>query len=77
MSKESIINLFYNEHLKVKEIAKQLSISSAYITKIIKQDSRYMQEKDFRKKESKMKIIILMCNHNMNKQQENYQNQAI
>ena len=53
MSKESIINLFYNEHLKVKEIAKQLSISSAYITKIIKQDSMYMKEKDFRKKESK------------------------
>lgn len=53
MSKESIINLFYNEHLKVKKIAEQLGISSSYITKVIKQDSRYMQEKDFRKKESK------------------------
>ena len=53
MSKENIINLFYNEHLKVKKIAEQLDISSSYITKVIKQDSRYMQEKDFRKKESK------------------------
>lgn len=53
MSKENIINLFYNEHLKVKKIAEQLSISSSYITKVIKQDSRYIQEKDFRKKESK------------------------
>ena len=53
MSKESIINLFYNEHLKVKKIAEQLGISSSYITKVIKQDFRYMQEKDFRKKESK------------------------
>ncbi len=53
MSKENIINLFYNEHLKVKKIAEQLDISSSYITKVIKQDSRYMQEKDLRKKESK------------------------
>lgn len=53
MSKENIINLFYNEHLKVKKIAEQLGISSSYITKVIKQDSRYMQEKDFRKKKSK------------------------
>lgn len=53
MSKENIINLFYNEHLKVKKIAEQLGISSSYITKVIKQDARYIQEKDFRKKESK------------------------
>ena len=53
MSKEDIINLFYNEHLKVKEIAEKLKVSTPYITKVIKQDSRYMQEKDFRKKESK------------------------
>lgn len=53
MTKENIISLFYIEHLPVKEIAKQLDISSAYVTKIIKQDSRYIQEKNFRKSVSK------------------------
>ena len=47
--KEKIINLFYFEHLKVKNISEQLNISSAYITKIIKTDNRYVEEKQFRK----------------------------
>ena len=50
---EKIIDLFYIQHLKVKDIAKTLNISSAYITKIIKQDSRYIEEKDLRKKQNK------------------------
>lgn len=58
MSKENIISLFYNEHLQVKQIAEQLDISSAYVTKIIKQDSRYIQEKSFRKSISKNKRKI-------------------
>lgn len=58
MSKESISSLFYNEHLQVKEIAEQLDISSAYVTKIIKQDFRYIQEKNFRKSVSKDKRKI-------------------
>ena len=58
MSKENIISLFYNEHLQVKQIAEQLDISSAYVTKIIKQDSRYIQEKNFRKSVSKNKRKI-------------------
>ena len=51
--KEKIINLFYFKHLKVKDIADTLHVSSAYITKIIKQDNRYIEEKETRKKESK------------------------
>lgn len=61
MSKEniiSIINLFYNEHLKTKEIAEKLDVSSSYVTKIIKQDDRYMKEKNFRKSVSKNKRKI-------------------
>lgn len=58
MPKKDIINLFYNEHLQVKEIAQILDISSPYITKIIKQDCRYMQEKNFRKSISKNKRKI-------------------
>lgn len=58
MKKKYIIDLFYNEHLQVKEISQILDISSPYITKIIKQDFRYMQEKNFRKGISKNKRKI-------------------
>lgn len=58
MSKEKIIELFYIEHLKVKEISEIVNTSSAYITKIIKQDTRYLQEKEYRKNISKQKRKI-------------------
>lgn len=58
MLKNTIINLFYIEHLKVKEIAEKENITSAYVTKIIKQDIRYIQEKEYRKKISKDKRKI-------------------
>lgn len=53
--KEKILNLFYIEHLKVKEISEKTSVTSAYVTKIIKTDSRYKEEKNFRKEKSKEK----------------------
>ena len=46
--KDKILNLFYIEHLKVKEIAEKTKVTSAYITKVIKTDSRYMEEKNNR-----------------------------
>lgn len=55
MEKEEILNLFYIEHLKVKEIAEKAKTSSAYITKIIQTDSRYIAEKQLRKNISKDK----------------------
>lgn len=56
--KEKILNLFYIEHLKVKEIAENTNVSSAYITKVIKKDTRYKEEKEFRKNKSKEKRKI-------------------
>ena len=56
--KEKILNLFYIEHLKVKEIAENTNVSSAYITKVIKKDTRYKKEKEFRKNKSKEKRKI-------------------
>lgn len=55
MSKENIVALFYSEHLTVKEIANMENTSSAYITKVIKQDNRYAEEKEYRKSISKDK----------------------
>ena len=70
MLKEKIITLFYIEHLKVKEIAEKINISSAYVTKIIKKDIRYMQEKEYRKAISKEKRKIAQNSFVKNKREE-------
>lgn len=70
MSKENIIDLFYTEHLKVKEIAIKENTSSAYITKIIKQDARYIQEKQYRKAISKSKRKVAQNNFIKNKREK-------
>lgn len=55
MLKENIISSYYISHLKVKEISELQNVSPAYITKVIKQDSRYSDEKQYRKDISKNK----------------------
>ena len=46
------------EHLKVKEIAEIIHTSSSYITKIIKLDKRYLEEKEYRNNKSKESIRL-------------------
>ncbi len=70
MLKETIINLFYIEHLKVKEIAEKENITSAYITKVIKQDNRYIQEKQYRKTISNEKRKIAQNKFAKNKREK-------
>lgn len=53
--KNKIIELFFINHLSIKEIANIVDTSSAYITKIIKNDERYVMEKQYRKEKSKEK----------------------
>ena len=53
--KEVILDLFFAKHFKVKDIATTCDVTSAYISKIIKEDTRYTQEKEFRKNNSKEK----------------------
>ena len=53
MLKEKIISFYYISHLKVKQIAETLNVTSAYVTKVIKQDDRYIEEKQYRKDISK------------------------
>ena len=53
MQKEQINLAYYNEHMKVKDIANMLKVSSAYVTKVIKKDERYYEEKRYRKELSK------------------------
>lgn len=56
-NKELIIKLYFIDRLTATNIAKELNVSNAYITKIIKQDSRYYEEKEKRKEENKEKHI--------------------
>ena len=54
-NKEKIIDLFYDEHLKPVDIALELNVSNAYISKVIKKDSRYHEEKNQRKQQNELK----------------------
>lgn len=53
--KEKIIFLYYEKGLIQTEIADELNVSKAYITKIIKKDKRYQEEKQKRKSKNKIK----------------------
>ena len=70
--KDDITTLFYIEHLKVKKIAEKVDTSSAYITKVVKQDSRYIQEKEYRKAISKDKRKVAQNNFIKNKRETGY-----
>lgn len=47
-TKQIIITKYYEQHIKPIIISKQLNIHPSYITKIIKTDTRYAQEKQIR-----------------------------
>ena len=49
-TKEQILDLYYNEHLKQNEIAKIVGKSCPYVSKVVKADNRNKQEKEIRKK---------------------------
>ena len=48
-TKDKIIELFYNEHLRPTDISNKLNVKMPYITRIIQTDSRYISEKESRK----------------------------
>ena len=57
-TKDKIIDLFYEKHLRPVDITKQLKVAKSYITKVIQKDSRYIEEKESRKAENKEKNKI-------------------
>lgn len=54
-TKDKIIELFYNQHLRPTDISNKLNVKMPYITRIIQTDSRYIEEKETRKQENKEK----------------------
>lgn len=67
--KEIIITLYYKDHLLVKDIAAQNNVTSAYVTKVIKTDLRYIQEKEYRKTISRNKRTIINRQNMKNKRE--------
>lgn len=54
-NQENILDLYFNKHLKQKEIATIVGVSKQYVSKVIKADSRYSEEKQTRKDENAIK----------------------
>lgn len=54
-NQENILDLYFNKHLKQKEIATIVGISKQYVSKVIKADSRCKEEKQTRKDENAIK----------------------
>ncbi len=54
-TKDKIIELFFEKHLKPVDISNKLDVKMPYITKIIQKDSRYIKEKEARKQDNKEK----------------------
>ena len=51
--KEQVLDLYFINHKKQKEIAEQLKISKYAVSRIVTKDSRYTKEKEGRKKRNK------------------------
>ncbi len=50
---KNVLYQYFELHEKPSIIAKQLNVVPSYITKIVKQDTRYLKEKEYRAKISK------------------------
>lgn len=68
-----ITRLFYDEHLKPTDIAKQIGVGKSYITKIIQKDERYIEEKKYRATKSKERHKICKRNYINKKRQADKQ----
>lgn len=68
-----ITRLFYDEHLRGADIAKQIGVSKSYVTKIIQKDERYIEEKDYRMAQSKEKHKVCKRNYINKKRQTDKQ----
>jgi len=68
-----ITRLFYEEHLRPTEIAKQIGVGKSYVTKIIQKDKRYIEEKEYRATQSKEKHKVCKRNYINSKRQADKQ----
>ena len=50
---EEILKKYFEEHMKQKDIAEFLKVSREYISKVVRKDARYQEEKQKRHQEAK------------------------
>ncbi len=62
-TKEQILDLYYNEHLKQNKIAEIVGTSTQYVSKIVKADTRNKQEKENRKQKNSEKRVVYLQNY--------------
>ena len=75
---QKIIILFYEEHKRPTDIAKELKVSKPYITKVIQKDERYIKEKEYRRDISKENHKVCKRNYiNKRRQTEKLEYQAM
>ena len=73
-----ITRLFYDEHLRGADIAKQIGVGKSYVTNIIQKDERYIEEKEYRATKSKERHKICKRNYiNKKRQAQNEEYQAM
>lgn len=65
-NKDRILDLYYNEHLKQKEIADIVGTSTQYVSKVVRSDNRNKEEKECRKQTNSEKRKIYMQNYFQN-----------
>ena len=68
-----ITRLFYDEHLRQTDIAKQIGVGKSYVTKIIQKDERYIEEKEYRATQSKERHKVCKRNYINKKRQADKQ----
>lgn len=68
-----ITRLFYEEHLRPTDIAKQIGVGKSYVTKIIQKDERYIEEKECRAIKSKERHKVCKRNYINKKRQADKQ----
>ena len=64
--KEQILDLYFNKHLKQTEIAEKVNASQQYISKIIKKDEKYEDEKSSWKSSNAEKRKIAQAEYQKN-----------
>lgn len=54
-NRELILKLYFIDKLRVVDISKQLGISKSAVTQVLQKDEKYINEKELRKKQNKVK----------------------
>ena len=68
-----ITRIFYDEHLRPTDIAKQIGVNKSYVTKIIQKNERYIKEKEYRSTQSRERPTVCKRNYINKKRQADKQ----